>query len=487
MANEFNFDQHPMFQYFYRMNQIPRGSGNEKAVSDELVKIGKELGADVHQDEVNNVFIDLPATEGLEKVPKLLMQGHMDMVCVKAKDSDHDFLKDPIEMYEDKGWLTAKGTTLGADDAIGVCYGLAFMKEAKEHPALRLIVTVDEEEGMAGVLGLAPEELAGKHLVNIDSEEEGLVTCGCAGGATGEFQLPLTREKKEGQKVLRLEISKMRGGHSGNDILEVNTSAMKTMAQLLRKVKDEVPFSLYDFVSGTKHNAIPSEAIAILGVCEDRVEALKAAIIKAQNEILETILKVEPDIHFELTETEAEKEALVNDVATNLLNLVETLPHGVYTMREDGERVESSDNLAILETKEKQAEFTVSIRSNKKSKLTELQDKIMQAFRLYHAEGAYKDGYPSWEYKEESLLRDLYNQAYEKRTGEKPEVLVIHAGLECGIFAEKNPELDMISIGPDITGAHSIKERLNIESAYHVYEDLKNLIAQYVEVYKDRV
>lgn len=472
------FESHPIFQYFYRMNQIPRCSGSEQAVSDALASWGREKGWKTEQDKAGNVRLTKPASPGYEKAPRIIMQGHMDMVCVKGKGVEHDFTCDPIVMEERDGWIHGMGTTLGADDGIGVAMALAILDEEMDLPEVSVVVTTDEEEGMNGVLSLSPSWLDADMLINIDSEEEGYVTGGCAGGATGEFTMPLTREAATGEKGLHITITGMKGGHSGQNILAEPNNACKVMSQFLHTVLQEQPLRIVQFHSGEKHNAIPNEAHAWISFAPEKEEAIMQCIQESWTPMQERLLKQEPDIVLHTESYTVDADPLTSESTNQLLNLIDVLPHGVYRMREDGKNVLASDNLAIVDTKEDHADVMVSVRSSAEAVLKELQDKINQAVNTFHGEGRYVDTYPAWELAEHSPLRDLFLETYREETGEEAEILDIHAGLECGMFAEYNPNLDMISIGPDIEGAHTTSERLSVASTLSTYSILKKLIAR---------
>ena len=472
------FEENPIFNHFYWMNQIPRCSGQEKAISDALVAWGKEKNLKTAQNEAGNVLIIKPASPGLESAPRVVLQGHMDMVCVKDKGITHDFTCDPIEMEEKDGWLTAKGTTLGADDGIGVAMALALLEEEMDLPEIRVVVTTDEEEGMLGVMTLDHSWLDADMLINIDSEEEGYVTCGCAGGATGNFTIPLKREKVENQAGLHLTLSGMHGGHSGQNILTEPNNACKVMSQFLHALAQEKSLRIVHFHSGEKHNAIPNEAQAWISFTAEDAEAIQSSIETIWTPMQERLLKQEPDIQLNFEACAVDEDPLTTESTNHLLNLMDIMPHGVYRMREDGKNVLASDNLAIVDTKDTYADVMVSVRSSSEVVLEELQGKIDKAIETFGGTGKYTEQYPAWELAEKSPLRDMFLKLYKEETGKEAEVLDIHAGLECGMFAEYNPHLDMISIGPDIEGAHTVNERLGIESTLRTYDILKKLVAQ---------
>lgn len=478
MTERFSFDEHAIFRYFRQINDVPRGSNHEAQISDMLYNLALSKGYDTQRDHQGNILITRPAAPGFEQAPRIIIQGHMDMVCEKDPDSDHDFLKDPIEMVEKNRWIHANKTTLGADDGIGVAMGFALLEEPDPMPQLQVLITTTEETGMDGAMAVTPEYLDGDMLINIDSEEEGFVTVGCAGGATGYVHLPIEREtvSAEDLRSMKLVISGMRGGHSGMEIAEVSKSALKLMTDYLRKINVSVSIKLHSFRSGSKHNAIPNHAEAIISYSAcDALKVLDA--VKALCEsVRSSLLKLEPSISLTYESVDVQTSVLTDSSMMRLLNCLELMPHGVYRMNPDGQSVETSDNLAVVDLGERSAEMVLSVRSSNTARLAELQNKIGDVAAMFEGTSEFKDGYPAWEYRETSELRRLFESTFRDMYGKDVEVLIIHAGLECGLFAKKNPKLDMISFGPDILGAHTSKERLSIDSTYRSYDLLKALI-----------
>lgn len=470
-----------VFHYFYEINQIPRCSGDEKAIGERIKEMGRELGLEVQQDEAGNVAIRKPASPKYAKSPSVTLQGHMDMVCVKDENSAHDFTCEPIDMYVDGGWVRARGTTLGADNGIGVAMGMALLAEEEPMPALEVIVTTSEETGMDGAIGLKPEMITGDYLINIDSEEEGFMTAGCAGGSTGYIELPIEREKTDNKSFYRLKLDRLRGGHSGMQIREVSTTALKSLGEFLHKLAERVPYRLHDFASGDKHNAIPNAATATISIASDHFDSIHDAFEKTKEEMLEKLLKLEPDMRFTLEPLESANDALTADSATRLLNCIQLMPHGIYTMLADESGVETSDNFAVCRTGESSVQMVVSVRSSLELRRNELQQKIIDVCAIFGAKARFGDGYPAWEFEPKSHLREVFNAKYREMTGKDMEILVIHAGLECGLFAKKKPGLDMVSIGPDCLGAHTTKECLSVESVERTYALLKSVVKALAE------
>lgn len=473
------YPEHPVFRHFYDMNQIPRCSDHVEAIGETLLEKGRAMGFTAEQDAAGNVRVIRPADESLKDAPRVIIQGHMDMVCVQTKEAAHDFTCEPIEMEVRDGWLHAKGTTLGADDGIGLAMGLALLEEDMPLPEIQVLATTNEETGMDGALGIAKEWLDAEMLVNIDSEEEGFVTCGCAGGATGNFTVPLTREDVSGLSGLALSISGMRGGHSGMEIHTVLHNAAKVMGEWLRAANAKTPFFLVSFASGEKHNAIPNHAKAVIGFAPEDREAVLSALEASWEDLLGRLLKQEPDLSHDMEEVALEESPLSADSAKSLLSLVELMPHGVYKMHAEEEKgVLASDNLAIVKTAATYAEVMVSVRSSDPVVGSELETRINQVVATFDGEGEYVERYPAWALAEVSPLREMFQDVYREQYGEEAVVQDIHAGLECGMFAEKNAKLDMISIGPDMEGVHTTAERLSIDSTLRTYDVLKKLVGR---------
>lgn len=472
-----------VFEIFAALNEVPRCSNKEEQVSLWLKAYGEKLGLETHRDHVGNIIIRKPGSAGKENEPMVTIQAHMDMVCIKDDDSDHDFDVDPISMYVDGDWLTADKTTLGADDGIGVAMGLALLQdETLSHPPLEMLITTTEETGMDGAFGVDPASIHGSALINIDSEEEGYVTIGCAGGSTGKITLPLERVAAaewdpKAVHSFSLRVDQMRGGHSGTQIHTVTTNAIKTLAEVLRKTAVHVPVYLHDMTAGDKHNAIPDMAQATISVSSEDLQSFIETFEKIKDEYVEAILKQEPDIRFVLKEIESVTEAPIDPaVEQKLISLLELMPHGVYTMIPGSDIVESSDNLATIRTAGENAEMVVSVRSSNTAKLEELQGKIRSAAEVVGGSATFGEGYPTWEPAESSRLKDVFVETYAEQTGKDTIVTVIHAGLECALFKKIKPEMDMVSVGPDVLGAHTTKERLSISSTQRVYALIHSVI-----------
>lgn len=462
-----NLKPERVFYYFRQLMNIPRPSGHEKEVSDYLVQTGKDLDLKTFQDEHYNVVLKREASEGYNNAPKVILQGHMDMVGSKTSDSDHDFTKDPIVPIVKDGWLTAKDTTLGADNGIAVAMGLALLEDEKyQGPSLELLVTTEEETSMAGALNLSDDVLEGDYLINIDSEEEGVLTVGSAGGLTIFISEDIEENGvKEGFKV---SISGLKGGHSGMEIDDNRGNAIKVLAYFLKELDGD--FIIGEINSGTLDNVIPSEgSIKVYGSAIEELEEVKA-------KTLEEFKDLNGDLDINIQETKGTSYS--PEQSKRIIELIVELPTGVNTKMKDGETVESSNNLAFVREEDGKIKSEISVRSSENHIMEELTEKIVRG--IQHKGFNYEIGseYPGWEYYEDSKLRPLAQDVFKKMEGKDFETIVIHAGLECGALYEKYPNMDIISVGPNITGAHSVKEKVEISSVERVYNYLIELLKE---------
>jgi len=457
-----------IWKYFAKILSVPRCSGNEKAIGDYIISVAKELNLASKRDKVGNVVVEKKATSGHESAETVILQGHLDIVCEKNSDVEHDFSKDPIKAEIKEGWVQAKGTTLGSDNGIGVAASLAVMEDnSLVHGPLEFLFTVDEETGLTGATKIESGFLKGKKLLNLDSEDEGTFTIGCAGGADSEVVLPLKRAKSQGRELYRLKIFGLRGGHSGLDIHQGRGNAIKFLARLLWQASKEFQFALIRAEGGNKRNAIPREARADLLLDPAQFDSLSSFFQKAYEKIQNEYNVVEKEAKYSFEKSEGEKEApLSPESQGTLINLLLALPHGVIAMHpEIEELVETSTNLAIIHTHKDQAEIICSSRSSVASALEATRNTIAGIGELVQAKVAQPEGYPGWMPNLDSSLLKILKEVYLKVFQKEPEVEAVHAGLECGIIGEKFPGMDMISFGPTIEHPHSPEERVNIESA----------------------
>lgn len=457
-----NLKPERVFHYFREISDIPHESHNEKAISDYIYNFGKKLGLETKQDDMLNVYIRKPATKGYENKPGIILQGHMDMVCEKATSSNHNFATDKIEWVIKDDLIFANDTTLGADDGIAVAMAMAILEDENlVHPELEVLITVAEETTMGGALGLEKGLLKGKYLFNIDSEEEGILTLGSAGGTLFKTNLELKFENKE-VELVKLHFDGYFGGHSGMEIGKNRRNMIKTIAEFIK----ESGLSIASVDCGNKDNAIP------------RVGEL---VIENSSSLDELIAKFTEKYNGEEQLTIDKKEIFKGKVLTNalkdvLVEVLEALPTGVNTQDETG--IISSSNLAIVQTTENEILIRDSIRSASISILEEMKNSFAKIAEKFCLNYEFAGGYPSWEKKENSSLQKYANKVYKDLTGKEFENIIIHAGLECGAIYEKYPNLELISFGPDIRGAHTPKENLSISSTERVYDFTLKLIEE---------
>lgn len=475
-----NLKPERVFYYFEELSKIPRESGNERAVCDYLISTAKKLNLEVYQDKTMNVVIKKAATKGYEKSKGVILQGHVDMVCEKTLESSHDFLKDGIDLVIDGDYLRANNTTLGADNGIAIAMALAVLEDKTlEHPQIELLATVEEETTMNGALYLEENILKGELLINIDSEEEAILTAGSAGGKS--IEINITENKKELDKnnfsSFKLEVKNLFGGHSGAEIHKNRLNANKILTELLSLVKNSFDIKLSHVEGGSKDNAIPRDAFAKISLSKDMINSFKSGLDKIFKDLENKYKASEENITFNCTEVTDVSSIFSDEFFTNYLNLVSVIPTGVNTwMKEYPDIVESSDNLAIIRTKENKINILTSIRSSEPSVLEELLNKIIAIAKNHKAAYTVSDGYPEWRFRSTSVLRDTAVKTYEKLFNEKMEVTVIHAGLECGAISQHYPNLDMISIGPNIYDVHTPKEKMEIKSVEKYYNYLVELL-----------
>jgi dipeptidase D len=482
MKNLENITEKRIFYYFQEINKIPRGSGNEKQISDYLINFGKSLGLECIQDEALNVIIKKPASKGYEKAPTVIIQGHMDMVCEKNNDKIHDFTKDPIKLVVKDDYIYADETTLGGDDGIALAYAMAILEDNTiDHPAIEVLITTDEETGMSGAMAVKPEYLKGKIVLNLDSEEEGKLWVSCAGGIRTKSTLSIKWiKRKENTKEFTLEIKGLKGGHSGAEIHLGRGNANKLMARLLREISKEVDYNLVSLNGGAKDNAIPREAIAVISINESKEKEL----IDLQEKVFENLKKEfstkDPELKIVISKNDMSKEQVFSDETTaKVVNLLYVYPNGVNTMSSDIEGlVESSTNVGVVTTYENHIECHSAVRSSVFSLKQEIVERNKCVTEIVGGTFETNSGYPEWPYKADSKIREICKKVYSAMYKKEPEVVAIHAGLECGILKEKLGDLDMISFGPDIIDIHTPNEHISISSAIRCYEYLLEVLKE---------
>lgn len=463
-----------VFYYFEELCKIPHGSYNTKAVSNYCMRFAAERGLEAEQDDTNNVIIRKKGTAGYEDSAPVILQGHLDMVCEKMPGIEHDFEKDPLELLIEDGCVTANGTTLGGDDGIAVAMALAVLdSDDIPHPPLEAVFTTEEEVGMEGARNLDFSKIKGSMVINIDSEEEGILTVGCAGGFRFDALLPTTYEKTEGT-VLSVRIHGLAGGHSGAMIHLQRGNANKLMGRLLNHIRLQQPLHIVEVNGGNKDNVIPADHTARIAVAD-------ASAAKEMIRQMEQIWKAEfgadePGLTVDINEAQAER--MMDEASTDrVIAYLDMVPDGVIAYEREIEgQVETSLNAGVVKTEENQVKVTHLVRSSVESKKAELKERLYRIVNVLGGAGTVRDEYPAWAYKSDSVLRTRMVDVFREVYGKEPQVVTIHAGLECGIFMGKRPELDCVSIGPDLFDIHSYKERMDIQSVERTYKYLLEVL-----------
>ena len=467
-----------VFRYFEEICAIPHGSRNTKAISDYLVAFAKEHNLKYIQDESNNVILFGPGTCGMEDHAPVILQGHMDMVCEKDASCPLDMAVDGLDLMHDDRYVYAKGTTLGGDDGIAVAYALAILEDNTiAHPPLEVIITVDEEIGMLGATAIDLSMLQGRTLVNLDSEEEGIFTVSCAGGATSVISLPVERKAVYGPCV-RLTVDGLQGGHSGAEIHKNRANANKVMGEYLSRIQKLMPLCLTSFTGGSKDNAIPRSCQATVVAMGIGIERINDVAAQLQAEIREKFDEPEASIQSFYVDALG-GNSLTTAATSDVISLLCACPNGVQSYSQDMPGlVQTSLNLGIAKLGD-QFTATFSVRSSVNQEKEELIRKLRELTDFYNGTYTQSGTYPAWEFRKESPLRDTMVRIYQEMFGKEPQVLAIHAGLECGLLGDKLPGLDCVSIGPQMHDIHTSREKLEIASTERTWnfllEVLKNL------------
>ncbi len=472
-----NLEPKKVFYYFEKISEIPRCSGHEKEIADYIENFAKEKGYDSYRDEYNNVVVRKPASEGKESSPVTILQGHIDMVCVKDREHEHDFSTDALQLYVDGDYLKAKGTTLGADNGIAVAYMLAILDDLSlVHPELECVFTTDEEVGMTGALNLDKTVLKGKYFINVDSEEEGIVTVGCAGGNRSTIKLEYDRENaSSSSETYKIYLSGLKGGHSGVEIDKNRANANVVLGRILNELEGD--FNLVSIDGGTKDNVICFEAGTVINVESSELESIKSSLERIEKELRNEFCPDDKNFKLSFDLIEKAGKQLDKKATKKAIQILVLAPNGVVSMSSKLEgMVESSLNIGILQTNENSIKYNYAIRANVASKKVDLVNKIKMLAELVEAEFEVGSDYPEWEFKQDSKLLSICKDEYKKFSGEEAYVQAIHAGLETGVFLLKMPEVEAISIGPDMYDVHSPSERLNIASAERMYRFVIELL-----------
>ena len=467
-----------VFAYFEEICSIPHGSGNTKAISDYLVSFALEHGLRYEQDALNNVIIYQQGTCGMEDHAPVILQGHMDMVCEKDDDCSINFDTDGLDVAHDGQYVFAKGTTLGGDDGIAVAFALAILADPTiPHPPLEVVITVDEETGMEGATGIDLSRLQGRTLINIDSEEEGIFTVSCAGGARGTITLPVKRRAVYGPCV-KLTVEGLQGGHSGVEIHKNRANANKVMGELLSRIQQLMPLCLTKLSGGSKDNVITRSCTATLVAMGSHIDRINGVAEQLEKEIREQ--NDEPHVRIYGDDVDAfGGNALPTELTAKVIGLLCAAPNGVQAWSKDIEGlVQTSLNLGIAQLEKEKLRLTFAVRSSVNHEKRELLQQLEKLAQFNEADYSEMGDYPAWEYRKGSDLRDTMVCVYRKMFDKEPEVVAIHAGLECGILSDKLPGLDCVSIGPEMHDIHTSRERLGIASTKRTWEFLLEVLKQ---------
>ncbi len=473
-----NLQPKEVFHFFEEICSIPHGSGNLQKISDYLVSFAKERGLEVTQDSELNVIIKAPGSVGYEEKEPVILQGHMDMVAVKEDGSDIDMKTDGLRTRTDGEFVWAEGTSLGGDDGIAVAYCLALL-DSKDipHPPLEVVITTNEETGMFGATAIDLSGLKGKKLINIDNEEEGAFIVSCAGGARVYSELPVKREDDSAGR-LKVEVSGLLGGHSGEMIIKGRGNANIILARTLLAAMDKASIKLEAISGGVADNAIPNTATAVIAIEDQNVAAFKQSVSETLAAIRGELEVKDPGLNIEVKESSDSTAPVISSEDTlKALSLICMMPDGVQAMSASVEGlVETSLNLGILKTTDDMITLEQSVRSSVASSKDFLIKKLQIISGGSGAKVTVSGSYPGWKFRQHSELRDHMVSVYKDMYGKDPKVEAIHAGLECGILSEKIPDLDCISIGPDMQDIHSTKEKLSVKSVANVWEYIKAVL-----------
>lgn len=448
-----NLEPKAVFEYFEEISNIPRGSGNEKEISDYLLNFGKSLGLESIQDKALNVIIKKPGTKGYENAPTVIIQGHMDMVCEKNNSVEHDFEKDPLKLRIVDDYIYATDTTLGADNGIAVAYAMAILASNDiPHPPIEVLITTDEETGMSGAMAIDKENIDGKILINLDNEEEGYLLISCAGGVRSTGTINIEKQDIKDKALIKINISGLKGGHSGMDIIKERGNSNKILGRVLKGLSREVKFNIISLNGGSKNNAIPREAEAIISTSINDEETVMN-VIKNWNDIIASELRAQdPGVKIEgsIASENLEKE-FTDESTSKVLDLLYLYPNGINSKSVDIDGlVESSTNLGVLTTNDTTVEFDSAIRSSVPSLKEEIVLRSKTIVELLGGEFTTTSDYPAWQYNPDSQIREICQRVHKELYGKEAEIVAIHAGVECGLFNEKLGNLDMISFGPNL-------------------------------------
>lgn len=472
-----SLEPHKVFEYFEEICSIPHGSSNTKKISDYLVTFAREHDLRYIKDQSNNVIIFKDGTPGYEASAPVMLQGHMDMVCEKDKDCNIDFERDGLELVLKDGIISANGTTLGGDDGIAVAYALAILDSSDiPHPPLEAVFTVDEEIGMLGAAAIDCSPLKSKIMLNLDSEDEGYLLVSCAGGVTAASHIPVSFIPAADKTLMSINISGLLGGHSGVEIDKNRANANILFGRILYTLNKKLSFNLVSIEGGLKDNAIVKTAVAVIAVNESDIQTVKDCVSHMEDLFKHEYVVSDPDIKVASEITDSSSEAAANDMMDNIstnrvIAALVNMPYGIQGMSSNIEGlVESSLNLGILKTTDTEVVLSYCVRSSIASRKQEMLDKITSLTELLSGYVTLTGDYPAWEYRQDSPLRDLMKDIFTEQYGREPVIQALHAGVECGLFAGKIPDLDCVSFGPDMKDIHTTNESMDVESVKRTWE-----------------
>ena len=472
-----SLEPHKVFEYFEEICSIPHGSSNTKKISDYLVTFAREHDLRYIKDQSNNVIIFKDGTPGYEASAPVMLQGHMDMVCEKDKDCNIDFERDGLGLVLKDGIISANGTTLGGDDGIAVAYALAILDSSDiPHPPLEAVFTVDEEIGMLGAAAIDCSPLKSKIMLNLDSEDEGYLLVSCAGGVTAASHIPVSFIPAADKTLMSINISGLLGGHSGVEIDKNRANANILFGRILYTLNKKLSFNLVSIEGGLKDNAIVKTAVAVIAVNESDIQTVKDCVSHLESLFKHEYVVSDPDIKVAAEITDSSSEAAANDMMDNIstnrvIAALVNMPYGIQGMSSNIEGlVESSLNLGILKTTDTEVVLSYCVRSSIASRKQEMLDKITSLTELLSGYVTLTGDYPAWEYRQDSPLRDLMKDIFIEQYGREPVIQALHAGVECGLFAGKIPDLDCVSFGPDMKDIHTTNESMDVESVKRTWE-----------------
>lgn len=476
-----NLEPSKVFYYFEEISKIPHTSLHEKALSDYCASIAAKRNLKYEQDDMGNLFITIPATKGYENADTLILQGHLDMVGAKTPDCSLDLEKDGLELYIERDFIKAKGTTLGGDDGIAVIYALAIMdSDDIPHPTLEILLTVSEEIGLLGATAMDLSSCTGRKLINLDCESEGCFVAGCAGGRRAVGTIPLQRSMKTGFYV-KASISGLLGGHSGGDITKGRGNAIRLMGRFLLMLHDKFSYGLIELSGGEKDNVIPSECSASFIVSPRNLDALHETAAEFEAAMTSEYGTSDPNVQLSLicdTDEEETEFILTSFSLEKVLTILNLMPNGIASMSADlPGLVETSCNMGVVSLEEEAMHFRISVRSSLPSGKEMLSSKIRHLTKMTDGDCFFEGDYPAWSFRKNSPLRESCVKLYREMFQKEPSIEIVHGGLECGILSDKIPGLDCISFGPDIFDVHSVKERMSISSVQRMWEYLKAVLA----------